>query len=552
MSSLLIHCFLAQVDCRKTELLLELAFRCRGVCNIFFVRAHDAASLDRAFLEFAMSIGHDILAPRYPGTDLHAIWLQLSPSDRIDAFRKWIGEQINQPSLFIVDDIDGINEDKTIQAALPREAKTILFSTRDPSIVDSLSRECEELRIPPMDVDELAALIAFVTKRSKALHVDITEQELEAIAKVVEGHALGACRAISYIIHVLAQTAEDRPVISFLAMISGTDWKARLKFLHYRPRFGQSILETFEVSLKRLRKHQAEAVSLLELIAFLSDSDNTLDFRRFLGIDRPWLTHIKGRLTNFETFKNGLSDKNEILAELENVSIGFRPSLSKPLRLHPLWTECVLQRAGHEARCSWLVQILQLCYVSSKRQEHIDILHPFALNCTDIAKRFDIDIDRITESEELSAWVRMVGRLQNNEALCEEVEATTGAEDRTLPPSGVKGNHEAGRYIHPMIHVMESLCEDSKKFQISLASHDQEVFSPESHQSLVNRFKALLGRLRNAEEALQNENIRESRFQQAHVKTYDWMIKIMPFLNTPIVLDQLCLRKQSYTEQYGI
>ena len=497
-----------------------------------------------------MSIGHEILVSRYPGTDVHAAWLQLGPSDRIDAFRRWIGEEINQPSLFIVDDIDGINEDNTIHAALPRDAKTVLFSTRDPSIVDSLSRECEELRIPPMDMDEMAALIASVTNRSKALPVDITKQESEAIAEVVGGHALGACRAISYIIHVLAQTAED-PVKCFLEMFNGTDWEARLKFLQYKPRFGQSILETFEVSLERLRKHKAEAISLLELIAFLSDSENTLDFRRFLSLERPWLSHIKGRL---ETFANGLSDKNEILAELENVSIGFRPSISKPLRLHSLWTECVLQRAGHEARCSWLVQVLLLCYMSSKRQEHMDILHPFALNCTDIANRFYIDIDSIAGSEELGAWISTLERSQDEEDPFEEVEATTGAKDQTLPPSGTSENDEAGRDMHPAIHVMENLCEDSKQFQISLKSYDREVFSPESHQSQVDQFKALLRRLRNAEAASHNDHIREYRFQQALVKTYDWMIKIMPLLNipNPVVLEQLCLGKQNYRERYGI
>ena len=501
-----------------------------------------------------MSIGHEILVPRYPGTEVHAIWAQLGPSDRIEAFRKWIGEDINHPSLFIVDDIDGINEDKTIQAALPRDAKTVLFSTRDPSIVDSLSRECEELRIPPMDMDEMAALIASVTNRSKALHVDITEQESEAIAKVVGGHALGACRAISYIIHVLAQTAENRPVISFLEMANGTNWEARLRFLQYKPRFSQSILETFEVSLKRLRKHQAEAVSLLELITFLSDSDNTLDFRRFLGIERPWLTDIKGRLANFETLTNGLSDKNEILAELENVSIGFRPSLSKPLRLHPLWTECVLQRAGHKARCSWLAQILLLCYMSSKRHEHIDLLHPFVLNCMDVAKRFDIDILGIMQSDDLSAWIRTFGRLQDEVDPVENIETTTGAEDLTAPPSGTSGNNEVERDIHPRVHVMESICEDSEQFKISLASHDQEIFSLESHQSREARFIFLLRRLRIAEEALHNEHITEYSIQQAHVKAYDWMIRIIPLLNIPdpTLLGRLRLRRQSYMEQYGL
>ena len=396
--------------------------------NVFFIRAHDAESLDRAFLEIAMSIGHDILECRHSGADLHAIWIQLGPIERIDAFRRWLGETQNESSLFIVDDIDGIGDDSAIRDALPRDARFILFSTRDPSIVDSVDRACEEIRVPSMDVDEMASLMAFLLKRSKALQIDITEHELESIARVVDGHALGACRAISYIVRVLAQTAKDRPVQAFLKMMVSSNWKARLHFLQYEPSYGLglSIEKTFEVSLQRLRKHQDEAISLLELIANLSGTEDTLDFRQFLDIERLWLEDVKTRLPDYATFANGLSDKSEVLAELENVSIGFRPSLSQPLRLHPLWTECMLQRAGHERRCSWLSQILLLSYESSVRGEFIDTLDAFVQNCGEIAERFDIELEQLTQSKDMNIWLRSILDYHDGSDSSEEVESTSG------------------------------------------------------------------------------------------------------------------------------
>ena len=502
-----------------------------------------------------MSIGHDILALRYPGTDVHATWLNLGPLERIAAFRSWLGEAQNQPSLFIVDDIDGMSDDAAIQAALPRDAQSILLSTRDPSIVDSLGRECEELRIPPMDVDEMACLMASVLRRSKALQVDITEEELEVIAKVVDGHPLGACRAISYIIHVVAQTAQSRPVKAFLDMISSSDWKARLKFLQYKPRFSHSIMETFEVSLQRLRQHQADAIILLELIAFLSSTDDNVDFRRFLDIERPWLTEVKASLPNFETFAKGLSDQNEILAELENVSIGFRPSLSRPLRLHPLWTECILQRTTHDGRSRWLGQILLLCYESWRREERIAILHPYVHNCVEVAERFDIDLERLLASEDLSSWIREVTDPGQELIVSEEHHANTEAGNRMSPLSQPSEDDDLGpESAHASYEAMKTLHEDCKDVQRSLPTNNQQIVSTETYQHALAQILPLLKRLRSLEESPYDGHLNSTIFREAHLETYDVLIEIAPLMrvHNPTLLDQLYRRKQDRVKEYGL
>lgn len=404
-----------------------------------------------------MSIGHNILAPRHPGIDVHAMWLQKGPSERINAFRTWLGLEQNQPSLFIVDDIDGILDDASIQAPLPRDARCILFSTRDPSIIDSLDRECRELRITSMDIDEMASLMESVLRRSTSLKIDITERELESFAKVVDGHALGVCRAISYITHVLAQTARFNPVEVFLTMYASRNWKARLKFLKYKPRFGRSIMDTYEVSLQRMRRYRDESILLVELIAFLSSTDDNLDFRQFLDIDRPWLAQLEERLANFETFAGGLSNKNELLAELENVSIGLRPSLSRPLQLHPLWIECILQRATHDGRCRWLGQILLLCYESWRREECVDILHPFISNCVKVAERFDIDLDRLVDSAGMGDWLSAITNSREDLTVSQKLEEVAGADNQT---PRVKDNELETEACHKTLSGLQDDCHD--------------------------------------------------------------------------------------------
>ena len=128
---------------RKTEILLELGFRFRNRRNVFFIRAHDLESFQNAFLDISTGIGHDILASRYPTSDLARIWRGLQPSDRVCAFKSWLGDPENSDTIFIVDDLDGLIDDSVIKSALPSEARLILFSARDPSIALGLRRECQ-------------------------------------------------------------------------------------------------------------------------------------------------------------------------------------------------------------------------------------------------------------------------------------------------------------------------------------------------------------------------------------------------------------------------
>lgn len=216
-----------------------------------------------------------------------------------------------------------------------------------------------------MNVDEVATLMTTIIRKSGHIfrHALTCEGELESIAGMVDGHALGACRAIGYILHVLTQT-DDRPAGKFLDMFNGSDWEARSRFLQYRPTIGRSIMETFVISLDRIRQHKEDALRLLNLLGFLNSKDRSLDFRDFLRPRRPWLTELQSKLPDYDLFAKGLVGQGECLSELENVSLGVRPDVSSPLHIHPLWLECIQQRVGLESRVRWIRQILIICHGS--------------------------------------------------------------------------------------------------------------------------------------------------------------------------------------------
>ena len=394
----------------KTEILLEVAFQFRNVANIFFIRANNQESLEAALLEIATSIGHDILATRMSRIDLATIWRQYGPKDRIRAFKTWLADSSNQPNLFIVDDVDGLKHESLIKNALPREAQIIICTSRDPNIVRDLGRNSQNHQVPAMDVDEIALLITTVFQREghDVPNTSITAEELQSIVSVVDGHPLGACRAVIYIMDVLAQTTDMSPAKEFLDMFNGSDWQSRRLFLEYKPRIGRSLMETFEVSLERVRDHYQPALRLLELLAFISRPDHSLNFRKFLGFKRPWLRDLQSKMPDYTIFEKGLAGQGENLAELEKVSLGTRPNVSSPLQIHSLWLECIRQRAGSLGRVRWMQQILIVCHGSWTHQEEdrFDILRPFVHNVLLIAARFGIDQSEIAESQGIRDWIR--------------------------------------------------------------------------------------------------------------------------------------------------
>ena len=544
----------------KTEILLEVALRFKTVANIFLIHADDLRSLKSAFRRIAEGIGHDLIASKYLSADIAAIWRGFGPSEMVSAFKAWLKEPVNQPVLFIVDDLDRLKDAATIKEALPREAQIILCSTRDPSIViESLDRSPTQFKIQSMGIEETISLLRMVLRRNNVAMADIgtSTSEVEAIARTIDGHALAACRAVSYIVKVLAQTPEKSPGIAFLDMMNGPDWQGRYQFLNYKQKMGPSLMENFNMSLQRLPGYQVPTTRFLELLAFLSRKDQSLDYRSFLGMKRPWLQELRRDLPDFDILTLGTLEQAKCSMEIENVSIGFRTTFRGPLLIHPLWIECIQQRAGQEGCERWIRQILLLCLVSWTRgeSENCKILFPFARNAIDTAKRFQVDNNLTFERREVTRWYLSLNRPDGSSLLPNPTHLKSDERSIGLKASEVKEpgqNTSRPSQTLPLYDKLSALlndCERTAEVFKTIAGHS---ITEETAHTQQLRLLKLLHRLKAIEEAGNELDNADAKTSSIHVRVYDALTKIAPHFSqrNPTLVEMLSGRRQEYVRRY--
>ncbi len=537
--------------------MLEVALRFKDVANIFLIHADDLNSLELAFRRIAESIGHDLLTSKYLSVDIAAIWRGFGPSQMVAAFKAWLMEPVNQPILFIVDDLDRLKDATTIKEALPREAQIILCSTRDPSIaIESMDRTPTQFRIQSMGIEETTSLLRMVLRRNDVAvsNFDVSTSEMEAIARTVDGHALAACRAVSYIVNVIARTTEESPITAFLHMMDGPDWKARSEFLNYKRKMGPSLMETFDMSLQRLSGGKVPTIRFLELLAFLNSKNQSLDYRSFLGMKRPWLREMKADLPDYEVFAAETTEQGKYLDELENVSIGFRTTFRGPLIIHPLWIECIQQRAGQEGSQRWIRQILLLCLESCARagSEAYDIIRPFECNAIDIAKRFQIEFS--LPLERLGLQRSIITPDQPNESPLEPTTNNLSNDEGPveLEANEIKGTAQGTNHTAQAMSLYDTLAallNDCEQTAEVFKNGPVQNSTEEATQAQISRFLTLLRRLRALEEGGSDLSNADGQTNALHLRIYDALIGIAPsFRNrNPTLGDMLRARRRTYT-----
>ena len=512
--------------------------------------------MEFAFRRIAEGIGHDLIASKYLSADIAAIWRGFGPSEMVSAFKAWLKDPVNQPVLFIVDDLDRLKDAATIKEALPREAQIILCSTRDPSIViESMDRTPTQFKIQSMGIEETISLLRMVLRRNNVAMADIgtSTSEVEAIARTIDGHALAACRAISYIVNVIAQTPEKSPGIAFLDMMNGPDWQGRSQFLNYKQKMGLSLMETFNVSLQRLPGDQVSTTRFLELLAFLSCKDQSLDYRSFLGMKRPWLQELRPNLPDFDILALGALEQAKYSGEIENVSIGFRTTFRGPLLIHPLWIECIQQRAGQEGCQRWIRQILLLCLASWTRceSETYNILRPFACNAIDIAKRFQVENDLPFERPEFKSWY--VSLDQPDTSLLVPNPGQSSHDERAIELEANEVKEPRQNTSHPtqatpLCDKMSALFDDCERTAERFKTEIAQTITEETAHAQVSRFMALLRRLKAIEDAGNELDNADMKTYSLHLKIYDALIAIAPSLSqrNPTLVGSLRARRQMH------
>jgi hypothetical protein len=392
--------------CSKTEILLEAAYQRLNQTNIFFLRASDKASLDDAYFHIARRLGHDILLENYRGKPTLDIWNNMSREEKIEKFRDWLKQPENAETLFILDDLDGLKEPETILSAIPHEARTILFSTRNSVLREELDRNTHHLRLPSMNPNEAVQLMESVLERiGYEADGDILDRGiLREIAIALYGHPLAAIVAIKYITKIIAQDGSESPERDFLDILKRSDFEARRRFLEYRAS-SSSIMETFLISRNRLRNKNGNGWKLMQYVAVLETDESIVDFRKFFYNKSKKIDLV--RFPDGDILEAKSTDISEAFAEFETVSFGERVRMTKPMQFHPLWLECTLHAMGVEGRKQHLRQVLTVCYLMTQgAPEDVSGLYlPHVRHCVQVCKSFQIRLDGLLLPKETVDWV---------------------------------------------------------------------------------------------------------------------------------------------------
>lgn len=397
--------------------MLDIAHQESDLRNIFYVHGNDKPSLDRAYLHIARRIGPEYLMKEFQGKDLQEAWRNERSDDRIQRFKTWLEDPENEKSLFLFDDVDGVQGvDRIGDETVPPEAQTVIYTTRDPVVRDP-GFHFHKIRIAPMDADTVVKIMEAVRNEeltnSKTFGDLFQSRTLLRIAETVHGHPLAASIAIKYIIRVLSYNNPAVAGQAFIDMFTSDNYKEREEFLNFSPE-NVSIMETFHVSRRRLRQPEGQAWKLMQFHCML---DTNISNSSFFDHDCPM---TPAKFLDYDVLSSeSLHLRNRLFSEIESVSFGERINISEPLLFHPLWLECTRHMMGPAGRLRYARQVLQVCYHSYVSQVNQDnkngseeartkassfLAH--ARHCMEVCRNFKIRFEDLDILDAIREWVQ--------------------------------------------------------------------------------------------------------------------------------------------------
>jgi hypothetical protein len=343
----------------------------------------------------------------------------LSHSEKVDFFKRWLTESQNDDNFLIIDDIDGLPQD-AIADALPQDARNVLFTTRNPTMIAALAREhqlkCYHLGVTEMKYEDM---IDFTIQAFREVNTGgddeqfCTEGQIQAISKASAGHPLIASRTVFYIMTNLVEEYGPDAVKEYIEGVNdaAVSREAAAAIFMCKPPLQCSILESFEVSRKRLPDLEGRAWVLLQMIAFLVLDGGS--FQKFLFLKRPWIHELKLSLTYYETWSAQHADLRRWLFELTQVSFGTRDRPGDHMRFHPVLIRYLQEHVGHAGRIAIVRDIMLLAYESAMKLDILpsetwestsEMLHAHVLHCYEISKVYSIALKELNVSDDLYKW----------------------------------------------------------------------------------------------------------------------------------------------------
>jgi len=363
-----------------------------------------AAQLDASYEALAGIIGFEILLVSQSREFLDENWKAKSSREKGEAFKFWL-ENSEDSKIIVIDDADTLSKNAITDLTLSWKARTLIISTRNPYLLPR--SKPRRLALQEMQTGEILKAMQEGLRES-LFNGDASmnsDEQLKMIGDALGNHPLGVRHAIEIMSNYFNPI--KAPAEIFLRCFSGSNYRFRREFLG-TCFDNQSIIDCFEVSVRRLHSDDPLLTSLLNFAGFLTSETQKNDFRYFFYelIPCNWhlLQNLSEQLIDFELLGLATTETGELrlgkyIRKLVEVSL--LTVSGNQMQIHKLWIECIRQLAEETGRARYIKQIILICdTILSKSpveqmDETKDKLMPFINVCYNILQDFSMSFDLV-------------------------------------------------------------------------------------------------------------------------------------------------------------
>lgn len=247
----------------KTQIALDYAHqRCnKRNCSIFWVHADSEATFSQDYKTIAQAFGID---KRLKGENLFTV-----VRDQIAAQPDWVLILDNADDLRLFGVNQAPEQTKSLLQYIPQASTgTILWTSRDAHIAGTLVGSTRGIEVARMKYDEAEILL----KTAGGLEAGREDKDIPALIEELQWLPLAIMQAGSYMRRTSTSAKE---YLSLLAE-SKRRWdilKANEFNRHRRPDVPNNVLETWSISIGRLRQENKVAYNVLYVIAYVANQN---------------------------------------------------------------------------------------------------------------------------------------------------------------------------------------------------------------------------------------------------------------------------------------
>ncbi|PCD20299.1 hypothetical protein AU210_016167 [Fusarium oxysporum f. sp. radicis-cucumerinum] len=259
----------------KTQIALDYAYRrcdADNECCVFWVHADSEATFLADYKTIGKKLGVD---ERLDGTDLLD-----AVRNEIEARSKWVMiiDNADDLRLFGVGQQAGAEEtnerqNQNLRRYIPCTSQgTVLWTSRDAHIAGTLVGARRSIEVRSMAVDEATTLLARVRDEPLTAEEVVEEAGVDALLQELQCLPLAISQAGAYM-RRMSMTAEQYLVLLRQGKTRWEVLKASDADRHRRPEVSNSVLETWRISMERIRVESETSYRILHVIAYVDSQD---------------------------------------------------------------------------------------------------------------------------------------------------------------------------------------------------------------------------------------------------------------------------------------